>query len=390
MGMHVRTSRAQGAVQKLRMYARLQSQSSWSVRQHPVADQGTGKHVPLMNCKDGRHGMAGMHGSRRAIKRKLEPPFKLASRSSSTLPYAKSNSGAGRDIKATAVNVVDTMQSFVSSDKPVIEQNEGHGVQSEAKAKELKKLLSLKKLQDAKREENMAIVQETRRKRLSDQLQMAAQQGQKKDPGFERGQGDGALQKQAEAKRSPLAELFHGLQKAAEARERQRQRAVDLKARRLQMEAQSQVQPSLESADITKIVESVPVSKASKWKQDKNAAVVALRQEQALKKERVAAEARSRNQQKKASAQHRVISNIPNTELPKSGYVDLVDEQRAYHSRLSLQEVQQRLPLGHKLIRVQLEDSRGKGSLMVVRVIKKKNSELSAAERVQLVAKGKV
>ncbi|KAK9247454.1 hypothetical protein V1506DRAFT_531968 [Lipomyces tetrasporus] len=388
MGMHVRTSRAQGAVQKLRMYARLQSQSSWSAQQHPVADRGTGKHVPLMNCKDGRHGMAGMHGNRRGIKRKLEPPFKLASRSSSTLPYT--NSGAGRDNKATEVNLVDTMQSFVSSDKQVVEQNEGHDIQSEARAQELEKLLSLKRFQDTKMEENTAIVQETRRKKLSEQLQMAAQQGQEKDQGFELGLGDGALQEQAEAKRSPLAELFHGLQKAAEARERQRQRAADLRTQRRQMEAQSQMLPSFESADIAKIVESVPVSKASKSKQDNTAAVGALRQEQALKKEMVAAEAKSRNQQKKATMQHRIISNVPNTELPKSGYVDLVDEERAYHSRLSLQEVQQRLPLGHKLIRVQLEDSRGKGSLMVVRVIKKKNSDLSAAERVQLVAKGNV
>ncbi|KAK9312532.1 hypothetical protein V1522DRAFT_405964 [Lipomyces starkeyi] len=330
MGMYVRTSRAQGAAQKLRIYLRLQNQSSWS-----------------------------MHGSE-----------------SGRSPTSRdANSAAGHDSSANQGNLVAFMQSFVTSKTIVVDQNENLDVQREARARELEKLLSLEKFQQAKSEENKALIQETRRKKLSEQLQMAALQGQKKD--------QMPLQKRAETKLSPLAELFHGLEKAAVARERQRQRAAELKAQRTQGKTQSHVQRSLDPVDIKKIVESIPVSKGSKWKQEKKTAVVSHRQEYALEKSKTAVEARPMSQQRKAGGQQRIISNVPNIELPKSGYVDLVDEQRLFHSRLSLQEVQKRLPLGHKLIRVQLEDSRGQGSLMVVRIIKKKNSEMSVTERGQ-------
>ncbi|KAK9358631.1 hypothetical protein V1504DRAFT_460461 [Lipomyces starkeyi] len=336
MGMYVRTSRAQGAAQKLRMYSRLQNQSSWS-----------------------------MHGSE-----------------SGRSPTSRdANSAAGHDSSANQGNLVDFMQSFVTSKTIVVDQNENLDVQREARARELEKLLSLEKFQQAKSDENKALIQETRRKKLSEQLQMAALQGQKKDQMRE--QDDGTLQKHAETKLSPLAELFHGLEKAAVARERQRQRAAELKEQRTQGKTQSHVQRSLDPVDIKKIVESIPVSKGSKWKQEKKTAVVSHRQEYALEKSKTAVEARPMSQQRKAGGQQRIISNVPNIELPKSGYVDLVDEQRLFHSRLSLQEVQKRLPLGHKLIRVQLEDSRGQGSLIVVRIIKKKNSEMSVTERGQ-------
>ncbi|KAK9433421.1 hypothetical protein V1505DRAFT_362610 [Lipomyces doorenjongii] len=339
MGMYVRTSRAQGAAKKLRMYSKLQNQSSWS-----------------------------MHGS----ESERSPTSRDA------------NSVARRDRSATQGNLVDFMQSFVSSKATVVDQNQNLDAQREARARELEKLLSLEKFQQSKSEENKALVQETRRKKLSEQLQMAARQGQTKDQILE--QDDGTLQKQAETKPSPLAELFYGLHKAAEARERQRQRAAELKAQRTLGNTQSHVQRSLDPVDIKKIVESIPVSKASKWKQDKKPAVVSIGQEYALEKNKTAVEAGAKSQQRKAGGQQRIVSNVPNTELPKSGYVDLVDEQRLYHSRLSLQEVQKRLPLGHRLIRVQLEDSRGRGSLMVVRIIRKKNSEMSVTERGQLVA----
>ncbi|KAK9376357.1 uncharacterized protein V1513DRAFT_440107 [Lipomyces chichibuensis] len=339
MGMYVRTSRAQGAAQKLRMCSRLQNQSSWS-----------------------------MHGSE-----------------SGRSPTSRdANSVVGRDSSGTQVNLVDFMQSFVSSKTTIVDQNENFDVRREARARELEKLLSLEKFQQAKSEENSALIQETRRKKLSEQLQMAARKGQQKDQTRE--QDNGTLQSQVVTKPSPLAELFHGLEKAALAREKQRQRAAELKTQRDQGKTQFHVQRSLDPVDIKKIVESIPVSKGSKWKQEKKTTVVSLRQEDAREKSKTTVEAKPMNQQRKSGGQQRIISNVPNTELPKSGYVDLVDEQRVFHSRLSLQEVQKRLPLGYKLIRVQLEDSRGKGSLMVVRIIKKKNSEMSVTERDQWMA----
>ncbi|KAK9235649.1 hypothetical protein V1525DRAFT_409339 [Lipomyces kononenkoae] len=328
MGMYIRTSPAQGAVKKVRMYARLQTQSSWSMH-----SQESGSSSPP---RDGN-----------SVSRVA-------------------------DNGVTSEDPMDFMRSFVSSQKTVVDRYENNGVQREARARELVKLLSLEKFQQAKSEVNKSLIQETNRQKLSEQLQMAALQGKKKD--MKREQDDATKLTRDRARPSPLAELFHGLEKAAEARERHRQRAAEFNA-------QGKVQSSFDQADIKKIVESIPVSKGSKNHDKKTATPVRgyVREER-----KTTAEDIPKNQQRKSGGQQRIISNIPNTELPKSGYLDLVDEKRLFHSRLSLQEAQARLPLGHKLIRVQLEGSGGFGSLMVVRIIKKRSSEMTDAERTHL------
>ncbi|KAK9365024.1 hypothetical protein V1509DRAFT_634512 [Lipomyces kononenkoae] len=335
MGMYLRTSRAQGAVQKVRTYARLQNQSSWSIQ-----SQESGN--------------------------------------SSSSRVRGGNSASRVEYGATGESPAEFMRSFVTAQKTVVDRNENRDLQRQAKARESEKLFSLEKFQQAKKEENRVLIQDTRRQKLSEQLQMAALQGNKKN--LNREQDDAVQQARDKARPSPLAELFNGLEKAAEARERQRQRAAELKALRAQSKFHPHLQPEAQSSfdqvDIKKIVESIPVSKGVSKKADKKPAAP----EHSREERNATADHASKNQQTEAGDQPRIVSNIPDTELPKSGFVDLVDEHRQFHSRLSLQDVQERLPLGHKLITVQFEGSRGQGSLMVVRIIKKRGRNMAGAD----------